>query len=428
MTMRRAKGAMVMPRSRETAMPEWNGISAGSLSEEALNRMRRYRQDRLRRAMAKRNLPALLLYDPVNIRYATDARHMQVYALNHDARYLFLALEGPTILFDWVDGDLYFGHLPTIDDVRIGQPYGFVADGDTGFETSLKDFAGEIASLIRQHCDGESLLAIDRLNPFAAQALAREGITVVDGQGAVYEARSIKSAEEIQAMRVSMACCDDGFNRMREGWRPGMSEVEMWALLHRANIEWEGEWINARYLVSGRRTNPWSQEASLKVIEADEIIGCDSDLIGPYGYASDISRTWIADGVPTDRQRRLYAASYAHLQANVEMCRPGVGFLELMERSHRLPTALSEQMFSSFAHGIGLENEWPIIRYAHKADPKGGYGGGYDGVLQPGMTLCIESYVGEIGGPDGIKLEEQIVVTEGAPISLSSATFETAWL
>ncbi len=84
-------------------------------------------------------------------------------------------------------------------------------------------------------------------------------------------------------------------------------------------------------------------------------------------------------------------------------------------------------MFTSYAHGIGLGNEWPIIKYADKADLHGGYGGGYDGVLQSGMTLCIESYVGEVGGPDGIKLEEQILITENGPESLSQSEFEEDW-
>ncbi len=179
-------------------------------------------------------------------------------------------------------------------------------------------------------------------SPFAAHVLEKQGVTIVDGQAAVYEARSIKSQDEITAMKIAMAACDDGFKRMREQLKSGMTEVELWALLHQANIEWEGEWINARLLASGPRTNPWSQEASLRVIEPGDIVGCDSDLIGPYGYAADISRTWVADGRPTDRHRKLYSLSYEHVQANIEMCKPGVTFFELMERNYKLPKGLSE--------------------------------------------------------------------------------------
>ena len=33
---------------------------------------------------------------------------------------------------------------------------------------------------------------------------------------------------------------------------------------------------------------------------------------------------------------------------------------------------------------------------------------GYDGVIEPGMTLCVESYIGEEGGDEGVKLEQQL--------------------
>ena len=102
-------------------------------------------------------------------------------------------------------------------------------------------------------------------------------------------------------MRISIAACEDGFDRMRSCLKPGMTEVEVWARLHQANVEWEGEFINTRLLSSGSRTNPWMQEASLRRIEKGDLVACDSDLIGPYGYGADISRTWIAGGKPTDR-------------------------------------------------------------------------------------------------------------------------------
>lgn len=402
-------------------------VKRGSLPADALARMRNYRHARLVGIMVARDLPALLMYDPVNIRYASDARNMQVYSLNHDARYLFLGADGHTVLFDWFQGDVYFGDLP-IDEVRIGSAYGFVANGDQYFDQALAQWAAEIADLLREHSPDDLRIGIDRLSPFAAAALAAAGVTVVDGQGAIYQARSLKSEDEIAAMRIAVAACDDGFARMQAQTVAGMTEVDSWALLHQANIEWEGEWINARLMTSGPRTNPWSQETSLRVIEAGDIVACDSDLIGPYGYAADISRSWIADGAPSDRHRRLYAQSYEHLQRNIELFQAGASFRELMRQNYRLPIDYQSQMFTSFAHGIGLENEWPIIKSVHKAEHKGGYGGGYDGELQAGMTICIESYIGEVGGPDGIKLEEQILVTEQGPVSLSQTPFEVSWL
>jgi Xaa-Pro aminopeptidase len=53
---------------------------------------------------------------------------------------------------------------------------------------------------------------------------------------------------------------------------------------------------------------------------------------------------------------------------------------------------------------------------------------GYDGVIEPGMTICVESYIGEAGGPEGVKLEEHCLVTETGFIPLSRFPFEDVLL
>ena len=76
-------------------------------------------------------------------------------------------------------------------------------------------------------------------------------------------------------------------------------------MLHAENIRRGGEWIETRLLASGPRTNPWFQECGAAVIEAGDIVAFDTDLIGPYGYCADISRTWLAgDGRPSERAAR----------------------------------------------------------------------------------------------------------------------------
>ncbi|WP_367220273.1 M24 family metallopeptidase, partial [Mesorhizobium sp.] len=43
-----------------------------------------------------------------------------------------------------------------------------------------------------------------------------------------------------------------------------------------------------------------------------------------------------------------------------------------------------------------------------------------DGVLEPGMVLCVESYIGRLGGREGVKIEEQILITETGNEKLSA--------
>ena len=399
------------------------------LDNTTVDLMRTYRKNRLLQMMQQLDVPTMLIYDPVSIRYVTDSRNVQVYALNHDCRYLFIAADGTTELFDWVAGnDAYHGHLNTIDAVHVAHPVGFMSDGVENYDSSLALWANQIEALVRRTSPDDLRIGIDRMSPFQAIALEARGIRVIDGQAVIYRARAVKGPEEVQAQRLSAKACHDGFERMFAATRPGVTESDIWAHLHAANIEWEGEWINARFLLSGPKTNPWSQETGLRVIEPGDIIGCDSDLVGPYGYAHDISRTWIANGRPNDRQRRLYAACYEHINRNIELLKPGVSFLELTEKSFNYPAELAQQNFSTVYHGLGLENEWPIIKSSDKMDVAGAYGGGYDGVIEVGMTLCVESYAGEVGGPDGVKLEEMVLITETGVEFLGLTPYEESWL
>ena len=84
------------------------------------------------------------------------------------------------------------------------------------------------------------------------------------------------------------------------------------AELHRACIAAGAEWFETRLLSSGPRTNPWARECSMRIIERGDMVSFDTDLIGPYGYCCDISRSWVCDAAPNDEQRRIYADAYVN--------------------------------------------------------------------------------------------------------------------
>ena len=48
----------------------------------------------------------------------------------------------------------------------------------------------------------------------------------------------------------------------------------------------------------------------------------------------------------------------------------------------------------------------------------------YDGIIEPGMTLCDESYIGSESGREGVKLEEQVLVSHSGVERLSSYPFQ----
>jgi Xaa-Pro aminopeptidase len=262
---------------------------------------------------------------------------------------------------------------------------------------------------------------VDRLDPPGIHALEREGIRIFDGQEPCEIARSIKSEDEIACMVHSIAVCEAGMARMHEALRPGMTENELWALMHETNIRLGGEWIETRLLASGERTNPWFQECGDRLIRAGDLVAFDTDLIGPFGYCADISRTYFCGpGEPSGEQRRLYGLAMDQIHHDLDkLMKPGLNLREASELAWRIPDAFIKNRYSCVAHGVGLCDEWPKI--AHRQDRDGS---AYDGELQPGMTMCVESYIGEEGGREGVKLEQQVLITDRGYKLLSTFPFE----
>ncbi len=162
----------------------------------------------------------------------------------------------------------------------------------------------------------------------------------------------------------------------------------------------------------------------MRPIEAGDMVSFETDLIGPYGYCADMSRSWLAgDGKPGDEQRRLYAAAYEQIRHNIAILKPGMTFREVSEAAWPIPDAFLSLRYSSLIHGVGLADEYPSIRHAADFEAKG-----YDGLVMPGMTLCVESFIGVEGGKEGVKLEEQVLITEDGCKPLTSYPFEESWL
>ena len=288
-----------------------------------LDAVRRYRLARVREALAARDLAGIILYDPVNVRYAVDSSNMEIWCSRNEARYLYVPTEGPTSLFEFGGGsDLLTTGLPTVDEVRPAISFLYFVAGQR-HEDKAREWAADMDSVIRETNGGNRRIALDRVMPLGVFELQRLGYEIVDGFEVMENARVIKSPEEIALMRHSIAVCEQAIGQMREALQPGITENALWAELHRGNIAGGGEWIECRLLASGPRTNPWFRECSMRVIERGDIVAFDTDLVGPYGYCSDISRTWVCDARPNDEQRRLYAEAYAQIQENKALLEAG---------------------------------------------------------------------------------------------------------
>jgi Xaa-Pro aminopeptidase len=390
---------------------EWAALGLGAPD---MDKARRYRLTRIRAELQKRDLVGILVYDPLNVRYATDSTDMQLWVMHNAVRYAFVATEGPVILWDFHNCEHLSWHLDLIDEIRHGTAWHYYEAGEHTVERARR-WAAEIADILGG-CGGNRRLAVDRINPDGIAALAEHGISVHSGEEVMEHARKVKCADELKAMRRTIAACEASMRVMQESLKPGMTENDLWSILHAENIRRGGEWIETRLLASGPRTNPWFQECSARVIENGDLVAFDTDLIGAYGYCCDISRTWLAGTRrATNEQRALHAMAEEQIEANMEMIRPGRSFRELSHAARSVPDDYLANRYSVLFHGVGLCDEYPAVPY-----PEDWERSGYDGVLEPGMVVCVESYMGHHGGHEGVKLEEQILVTEAGNERLST--------
>ena len=392
------------PHATRSVVPIDGAIMA-RMAEIDLDTLTRYRLSRLRAELKQRDYAGAVLSDQMNLRYATGTRNMAVWTTHAPARYAFVATEGPVILFEFTSSMHVTAGSPVVDEVRPCTPWIYFLSGPRT-EEKAHLWADEIDSLLRQYGGNNRRLAVDRCDPLGALRLHSHGVQLFDVQEAAEQARMVKSAEELACMQSAMDVCDAAIQTMRGALVPGITENQLWSLLHETNIAHGGEWIECRLLASGPRTNPWFQESSDRVIEAGDLVGFDTDLVGPFGYLADISRTWICPGKPpTGRQRKLYDIATQQILHNCSILKAGMSFREFSEQCWHVPEEYVPNRYMMMVHGCGFVDEYPSIAYA--ADWKDW---GYDGMFEENMVVSVESYIGEAGGPDGVKLEQQVVI------------------
>jgi len=113
--------------------------------------VRSYRLGRVREQMRAHALDACILLDPVNIRYATGARNMQVFHSRNPARYLFIPQSGPVVLHEFAGCAHLAEGLETIDEIRPAITASYAAAGGA-IQTVERAWAEQVAALVREHC------------------------------------------------------------------------------------------------------------------------------------------------------------------------------------------------------------------------------------------------------------------------------------
>ena len=288
--------------------------------------------------------------------------------------------------------------------------------GGSHYAESTDGFARDVVDLIAGQALGRCRLAIERFDHHVTDALRARGCELTSATEVFALSRSIKTPQEVVAMRHAMGVVTAALDGMRDQIEPGRTEVEVWAELHRGLIARNGEFISTRLAQTGARTFPYFNEADTTPIRSGDLFCVDTDAIGPGGYAVDFSRTFVCgDGRPSPDQQSIHSMALEQLQHNASLLAPGRSYESFARSAWALPERFAPYGYYCLAHGLGLSGEHPYVPVYDASLPFP-----VSGAFEPGMVICIESYIGNPASHQGVKLEDQYLVTERGTEQMST--------
>ncbi|KEH98970.1 aminopeptidase P family protein [Clostridium massiliodielmoense] len=247
--------------------------------------------------------------------------------------------------------------------------------------------------------------------------------TVSNIYNEVSELRTVKSVEEIEKIKIAIGITKRGIEEMMKHAKPGMMEYEIEAYFDYV-LTSEGVRDKAFKTIAASGKNATVlhySENNSKCGENDLIM---FDLGAQYDYYNgDITRTFPVSGEFTERQKEVYNVVLRGNKRIIKEAKAGVPYLKLNEIAKDVlaegcmelgiikeKSEISKYYFHSISHSLGLDT--------HDV-------GDRDIILKPGMVITDEPglYIPEEG--IGIRIEDDLLITEEGCINLSSDIIKT---
>ncbi|MCR9135882.1 MAG: Xaa-Pro peptidase family protein [Alphaproteobacteria bacterium] len=378
----------------------------------------RERHQRLLGLMRERDVSAVLTTNPINILYATGARNMTVFSLMGPFRFALVLATGQTILWEFAGCEHLVSDNPVITDVRPAPGISAVWGG--GFSLEIRNFVDSILDIL----GGDRRLFVEGLDLPVTDAMRSRGLLLQDATGIFSASRLIKQPLEIAVMREAVSRVEAAAASLEAAIAPGASEVEVWSEFHRHLVATEGEYVSTRLFQSGPRTFPYFQEAGVRRMQSGDLVCFDTDALGYLHYAVDFSRTFLCgDDPPGPNQRSLYQRAHEQLHHNAALLGPGVSYEDFARSAWPIPASHRGHGYYCLGHGLGLCGEFPYVPHYFEDTPYT-----FEGAFEPGMVICIESYIGEEAQNEGVKLEDQFLITPDGVQPLTNYPFCRALL
>jgi Xaa-Pro aminopeptidase len=376
--------------------------------EERVNieRLRQERLARVKNALKKSEIGALLCFDMNNIRYIT-ATHIGTWAMDKLVRFSLLAQDDEPILWDFGSAARHHQiYCPWLGDrSRAGIS---TLRGATNPGSGL---AEDLAKKIRHELEKRKLLnepvGVDVIEIPVLFALQSQGIKVVDGQQLMHEVRKIKTPDEITLLNTATMMVDAAYDELYRFMKPGVKENECVGVVSKVLYDLGSEHVEGVNAISGERCSPHPHVYTDRVLRPGD--PAFFDILHSFnGYRTCYYRTF-AVGSASPAMVDAYKRCRDYMDAAISIVKPGIttaDVVKLWPRAEEFGFANEEAAFAlQYGHGVGLSIwEKPIFSRLVSLD--------HPEVIEEGMVFALETYWPASDGWSAARLEEEVVVTK----------------
>jgi Xaa-Pro dipeptidase len=292
----------------------------------------------------------------------------------------------------------YHNHLPQAQRLAHG------ADIAWGGQSSIRAAVGELE---KRGARAGTIAVVGPLGPEQHDVLAERFGKLVNLNKAYVRLRQVKSAEELDWLRIGAHFSDLGMMALRDGLRPGLSERELGDLVERAYVAQGGSHVIHYFGVTPMRDPRLAVPAqfpSTRRVEAGDIVFAEISAAF-WDYPGQVLRSFAVREEPTSLYRDLHAAADAAFDAIAAVLRDGALPHQVIEAARIIEDA-GFTTIDDLLHGYGGGYLPPILGSASR--PAGPVP---DEPFRAGMTVVIQPNVVTRDGKAGVQTGEMVLIT-----------------
>ena len=233
-------------------------------------------------------------------------------------------------------------------------------------------------------------------------------VELKDVTPAIDQLRVIKSPREIEILTLNGRLSAEAIGKAIEITRPGRFEYELEAeaTYHLFKNGVQGNGYPA-IVGTGPNVNVWHYQDNGRQMNAGDLVVMDYG--GSLDYqVVDITRTWPVSGRFDELQLRAYQCALETQKAIIAAMRPGATRAETREISKKIyeKWGFGDQRPAQAGHFVGMS--------VHDV-------GDYAAPFRAGMVIAVEPIIEIADKQLHIRIEDTVLITDGAPIILSAA-------